>query len=316
MKKNNAHQISGLFFSSIFFTLVIFSFANAWMSGDDAGTCGAQFLKINMGGRPSGMGGAYSALATDVNAVYWNPGGLASVKNNEAEAMYLKWFEDTSLGYISFAMPVIGGAVGFGITALSTTDMEKRIDDTPEHTSFDAEDIAVGFSYGKNIKTFGVGVGIKAIQSKIDTEKSNLALAVDLGCLKQVPVGNNKLNLSASIQNIGTGIKYINKNDPLPGIVRIGAGYFLLNDKMIASIDLNLPRDNKVNANFGFEYRIVTGNLVLPVRIGYRTLTDFETIDGISAGFGIGFVNYNLNFAWVPYGDLGDTIRLSIGGKF
>jgi len=305
-----------LFFPLCAVLLLQSSFVFAWFSKDDAGTCGAQFLKVNAGGRPSGMGGAYSALATDVNAVYWNPGGLASVKNNEAEAMYVKWFEDTSLGYMGFVMPVTGGAVGFGITALSTTDMEKRGLDETLVDKFDAQDIAVGFSYGKNVKNFGVGLGLKAIQTRIDTEKSNLALAIDLGCLKQVSVGNNKLNLSASVQNIGTGIKYINKKDPLPGIIRIGAGYFLLNDKMIASIDLNLPRDNKINANFGFEYRIVTGNLVMPVRVGYSTLNDFETIDGISAGFGIGFVNYNLNFAWVPYGDLGDTMRLSIGGKF
>ena len=41
------------------------------------GTTGAQFLKIGTGARPVAMGYAFSAVADDLNALYWNPAGLA-----------------------------------------------------------------------------------------------------------------------------------------------------------------------------------------------------------------------------------------------
>ncbi|MBI5244034.1 MAG: UPF0164 family protein, partial [Elusimicrobia bacterium] len=44
---------------------------------------GAAFLKIGTGARAEAMGGAYTAIADDVNALYYNPGGLAALKKSE-----------------------------------------------------------------------------------------------------------------------------------------------------------------------------------------------------------------------------------------
>ena len=41
---------------------------------------GAAFLKIGTGARPAALGGAYTALADDVNAIYYNPGALARLQ--------------------------------------------------------------------------------------------------------------------------------------------------------------------------------------------------------------------------------------------
>jgi len=41
-----------------------------------AGTAAVTFLKIGVGARGASMGGAYTAMATDASATYWNPAGL------------------------------------------------------------------------------------------------------------------------------------------------------------------------------------------------------------------------------------------------
>ena len=41
-------------------------------SKDARGTSAAQFLKLGVG-RAEGMGGAFTGLADDVTAIYWNP---------------------------------------------------------------------------------------------------------------------------------------------------------------------------------------------------------------------------------------------------
>jgi hypothetical protein len=43
----------------------------------------AEFLKVGVGARAMGMGGAFVALANDATASYWNPAGLAQLREAE-----------------------------------------------------------------------------------------------------------------------------------------------------------------------------------------------------------------------------------------
>ena len=47
------------------------------------GTTSAQILKINVGPRAIGMGGAFTSIADDITSVYWNPSGTANIQSNE-----------------------------------------------------------------------------------------------------------------------------------------------------------------------------------------------------------------------------------------
>src|SRR5438045_3246800 len=51
---------------------------------NNVGSSGAVFEKIGVGARAAGMGGAYSALADDISALYWNPAGIARLKGINA----------------------------------------------------------------------------------------------------------------------------------------------------------------------------------------------------------------------------------------
>ena len=41
------------------------------------GTTAAKFLSIEVGSNAVGMGGAYTSIANDATAMYWNPAGLS-----------------------------------------------------------------------------------------------------------------------------------------------------------------------------------------------------------------------------------------------
>jgi hypothetical protein len=61
---------------STFLLLSITSFLNAQtVFGKYAG----EFMAIGIGGRPLGMGGAFTGIANDVTAGYYNPAGLANI---------------------------------------------------------------------------------------------------------------------------------------------------------------------------------------------------------------------------------------------
>ena len=45
------------------------------------GTSAATFLRIPVGARAASMGEAYTSISNDASAMFWNPGGIARVKN-------------------------------------------------------------------------------------------------------------------------------------------------------------------------------------------------------------------------------------------
>ena len=45
------------------------------------GTTAAQFLKLGIGSKALGIGGAFTSIADDPSCLYWNPGGLGNQKS-------------------------------------------------------------------------------------------------------------------------------------------------------------------------------------------------------------------------------------------
>jgi len=53
-----------------------------------AGRYAGDFMMIGAGVRPLGMGGAFSALADDGSAIFWNASGIAGITEREVAAMH------------------------------------------------------------------------------------------------------------------------------------------------------------------------------------------------------------------------------------
>ena len=56
--------------------LFFFLLSSLGYSVDKTGTTAAKFLSTNIGSKAVGMGGAFTALANDGSAMYWNPAGI------------------------------------------------------------------------------------------------------------------------------------------------------------------------------------------------------------------------------------------------
>src|SRR5438067_1224172 len=80
-----------------------------------SGTSSAQFLKLGAGARAAGMGDAFVAVADDVTAAYWNPAGLAQIRQTEVEAMQNTSLVDTQYQYLGAAVPLRDSAIGFSM---------------------------------------------------------------------------------------------------------------------------------------------------------------------------------------------------------
>jgi long-chain fatty acid transport protein len=69
-------------------TLAMCGAISSIQAASGKGTSGAQFLRIGAGARAPGMGGAFSPIADDATAIYWNPGGLSQLSKREVSLSY------------------------------------------------------------------------------------------------------------------------------------------------------------------------------------------------------------------------------------
>jgi len=119
---------------------------------------------------------------------------------------------------------------------------------------------------------------------------------------------SKSLTLGANIQNLISDI-YGNTDDQMPVVVRLGAGYKLLGDKILMALDLDrsfgagAPVDSYA---VGFEGRI---NDMLCLRLG-------KNQDEVTAGFGITY-NKTIKLDYAIGSDfLGSSQRISMNYKF
>jgi hypothetical protein len=297
--------------------LLAFSFTSFVYANDNVGTSGAEFLKIGPGARPVGMGEAFTGVADDIHAVYWNPAGLANLKVAEMAGMHMQYFQNIQYEFASFVYPTQRyGSFGWTVTNLHTDDIQRRTEDTDTSLgSFGSSDNAYWLSYGKSITSrLSLGANLKYIHQTLDSIDSN-AYAADGGILYNTDW--HELRLGASIQNLGSKVKFVNESDPLPRTYRLGASAPLLSHRLLVASDLIIPRDHQVGLALGGEYRhSLSRDIVAVARGGYRTDSDVDGLSGVSAGGGIEVGRATFDFAWVPFGDLGNSYRFGLHIKF
>jgi long-subunit fatty acid transport protein len=137
------------------------------------GTTAAKFLSIGIGARANAMGGAFTSIANDASALYWNPAGVAYLNDFEAMFTYTTLYKDLdiNLNYAAVVLPMgETGTFGVSITALDYGEMNVTTELYPEGTGerFSANSYSFALSYARNITDdFAVGLSVKYILEDI-----------------------------------------------------------------------------------------------------------------------------------------------------
>jgi hypothetical protein len=264
----------------------------ASFSSSDIGTSGAAFLKLGAGARPTAMGDCFAGISDDSTAIYWNPAGLNQITGKGSlTLMHAIWFEDISYDWVSYARPYKNlGVFGIGVQYLSYGSLKKTDNTGLELGDFSPTDMAISISYARKVKD------------------------ISLGAMKKI---NDKLTLGAAAQNIGTKLKYVSEEESLPMNVKIGGAY-TVKKNWLAVLDINAPIDNDINYGIGTEYIYkLKDKIDISGRAGYNTRNSKTGgLNGITVGFGVKYQDYCFDYAFVPYGDLGNTNRISFSVQF
>jgi len=281
------------------------------LSAGGAGTTSAAFLKIVPAARPAAMGGTYAGIGDDVNSIVSNPAGLALISNKEVSVTQISWIESITYQHVAIGLPLSFGVIGIGVNSLSITGMERRIAADDNYIDlFAANDMAMGLSYAKKIgNKMSMGINLKSISSTIDGVSAG-AMGIDIGGLYMV---NDKMNIGLAVQNLGTKMKFVTEEFPLPQMIKLGLG-FKVKDNFVLGLDLNSPNSGKAGASLGGEYVVKFGKTMsLPIRVGYVTGIDLASI---SYGIGFSMDSFGVDITMAPYGDFGNTMRAGLKFAF
>jgi hypothetical protein len=300
-------------------------------SAPGAGTAAVPFLKIAQGARPAAMGDAFTAISNDANAAFWNPAGLTQVEHPQITGMYDMYFQSMYFGMLGYAgkSEMLKGTLGAGLAYMDAgkspaTDINGA--DLGYNTK--ATDLLIVLSYARMVKTVSAGVSLKIINSTLGDEKtaySPSTFALDLGGLYKFD--KMPLSIGIAVQNLGAGIKYIEKSETLPLMVKIGAAYKINisgeKHKITPALDLVPVSDSGMKINLGGEYTWDYSNsFKFAGRLGYRGIGGVDNaalggLSGITLGMGVNYASsYVLDFSFAPYGLLGNTIRVAFGYNF
>ncbi len=280
------------------------------------GTAAFNFLKIGLGARGPGMGGAFTAVADDATAAFWNPAGLIGLSRAEAVAGYTSWIAGVNSGFTAYSRPLgPNSSVAVSVNSFIVGTMTKTDESGAEHGDFGSTIIVPGLAYARRMNDrLRVGASVKGIYQSID-EYSSLGAALDAGAVYLFP--EKPYSLGFVVQNLGAQLTaFIEEKDLTPITLKIGGVYRHKTAPFVAGLDIGQSIDSGLFVNVGGEYWV---NRLIGLRLGYYSMgqelhseSSKDIMGGLSFGVGISWRKYGFDYAIVPKVDLGYAHRLSL----
>ncbi len=284
------------------------------------GTFGGQELKIGVSARATGMGSAFTGVADDATAVFWNPGGLVNVVGNEVSLNHVVWAADTKLStaIVAFNPRSIPGTFAFAVRSFWMDPQLVRTAYNPEGTgeTFDSGTTTFGLSYSRFFTDkFSAGVTMNYLHMGLAETAVNTA-ALDFGIMYRI--GIKDLKLGMVIQNLGGKFTFDERESKLPVAFKVGTSFNAFKSdtqRLTLSVEFQHPSDNLERANVGGEFAL---NSMFFLRAGYNINYD---ADGLAFGFGSALTSgvatrMQADYSMVDMGALGYVHRISLSVSY
>ncbi len=254
------------------------------------------------------MGEAYSAIAFDATSVWWNAAALADLQSAQFTFNHRSHFQSISLDYLGMATRWGEGGIGFGVLSFSSGELEYRESATEEPIgNFSILALHPVISYGRRIDPeLSFGLSLIGLYEKVHTDEAT-GFAMSGGALYDPQILDG-LTVAAVFQNFGPkfGLKEITY--PLPFQAKLGVGYCF----GMGQFGVTLATD-WVSPSYD-DYRVNTG-----IEVNYKSLVSFRggykwgyDTQRMTAGLGVAYSGVAIDYAYVPYRELGGSHRISL----
>ncbi len=297
------------------------------------------FLKIGVGGKASGLGGAFTAVADDPTALYWNPAGLTNLRDREVYFAHTSWIADINYEYLAYVQPASflpDGTIGFHVGSLRT-DMNETTEYQPHGTGreFTYSDLFIGVAASQRFTDkLSIGFGFKYIHENFGSSIGAPSLntwTMDFGSFYEIGVRDAVfsvalLNFGPDWQPSGTyegfgGDDFSEERDyesfappvsfkaALSSVLWEGSAF-----RQTGMVEMNRPPDNAETYLLATE---IVYRRILSFRGGYNMNADeLKWSGGIGLQLRSGGIGQRIDYAFTASDYLGRVDRISAGVKF
>jgi hypothetical protein len=284
-----------------------------------AGTTLFNFLKMPLNASQAATAGMSGFT---INSAGANPAMIPFFDRASLSASYSAYFQDTSFNSVNLTIPFKNDYRGINISygGFDYGKMDSYTEDSfgnyVKNGTFGASDAFFGISYGSIITDeFYAGAGLKyAWQTIGDSKMSGM-----LFNFSAVYMPDATWYISGGIDNAGFEVE----------------GYPMPSSLYISIVDT--PEEIDSAFMYGFEFRVFfdetmwlkgacefNHNKMFFARFGYsfplnndnKFLSDDWYGRNLSAGFGVEYKFFVVDYAWLPFGDLGNTSMISLQINF
>ncbi|OGF50225.1 MAG: hypothetical protein A2231_01740 [Candidatus Firestonebacteria bacterium RIFOXYA2_FULL_40_8] len=271
--------------------VLLYSAAFAFYSqvADGGGLPGEYLNSFSVSARAFGMGKAFTGVADDVYAPYWNPAGIIFITNSEAGFTLVKLAE-TNYSFIGCILPVdLNTSVAFSRFGFDSPLAEKTSALGESLGYYQEKQSSYFISYAAKVSDLlSYGINLKVVFQEIDVY-SAFGLGLDAGAVIS-PVKNMKVG--AVVQNIlPASLKLKEETDRYPVNFKTGISYLFSDIDLLASADLSVIDilsfyNTVLRWGFGVEYHLkYWQDIYLRAGIDYK-----------EAAFGAGISVLNVTF--------------------
>lgn len=273
----------------------------------------APLQSAGIAARALGMGGAFVGVADDASSLGWNPAGLASLDRNEIVLHHNSYLLDGAQESLDLGWPLGGGrTLGLGVDWTgygSFTDRDAAGQNLGTSTAYD---LGAKLAWAQRwTERLHAGVAASVLTQALGSQ-SYQSYAVDLGLTWDfLPAWR----LGASVLNLGASDGGLQRD----AVYRAGLSYLLQTStdfESLPALAASVDAGGTVKIQAGLEERL---RGLLALRAGYELSLAQYRVDGfsgLSLGFGLQHADWRLDYAYLPYGGLGASQRLSLGKRF
>ncbi|MDM7917173.1 MAG: PorV/PorQ family protein [Candidatus Eisenbacteria bacterium] len=300
-----------------------------------------EFLRIGVGARALGMGGAFTALANDASAAYWNPAGLAQMERPEVLFMHAEQFGQLAnhdfFGYVQPLPGTTGTSVGLAVIRYGVDDIpitrdawtDSNGNGKPDPGEFDPDDFrkasdtewGVLFTYARSASDrLQLGGNLKVVRQGL-LHNTSFGMGVDLGALysvrRDLTIGARLADVTTTRISWDTGTREVINPSMALGAqwTRELAG---LRGEVTVAGDFAFTFEGRETAS-QFGGGTVAGDFQGGVEYWFSRAVAARvgtTAGDWTAGGGIRYRGFGADYAFLPHDDLGDTHRISASLRF
>ena len=253
-------------------------------AGSTDGVLAGSFLRMGLGARALGMGGAFTGIAEGPTAAYYNPGGMPFLQEPQIMASYRFLSLDRKYNYIGFARNIkpkvdpdsdekpLNGGLALSWIYAGVDNIDGRNSSGKHIGDFSNSENAFALSFGISpIDIIGIGLTAKVLYNRIpkmgrdDSAVSDLTLGMDFGLLiKPVPFVSlgfmvKDLNAKYSWKTDKLHEKDIEKIDRFPRTFRGGIAVYWEKRKTLFAFDLEKNNQQDSRYFVGIEMQPMSG---------------------------------------------------------